>query len=151
MKAKEIMTQDPVAVTPNETVSHAAELMARHDIGLIPVVEDRSSMRLRGVITDRDIAVRHVAAKHREDCAVAEHMTSKRVDVVRPDADVHDVLGRMRHDKVRRIPVVDADHRLVGVIAQADLAVKYAGHQPAREIEVEDVIEHISEPAQPVR
>lgn len=151
MKAKEIMTHDPVVVTPDEPISRAAEVMEQYDVGFVPVVADRETMRLTGLITDRDVAVRHVAADCRNGCTVGEHMTAKGLEVVHPDTDVRDVLGRMARDQIRRVPVVDEQHRLLGVIAQADLAVKYALHQPEREIAVEETIERISEPAQPRR
>ncbi|HEY8470760.1 MAG TPA: CBS domain-containing protein, partial [Longimicrobiales bacterium] len=122
MKARDIMTSDLKVVTPNDPVSRAAEIMRDANVGIIPVVEDTSSMRLRGVITDRDIAVRHVAERHTQECRVGDHMTSDRIDTVRPDTDVDEVVRLMERDQIRRIPVVDEGQRLVGIIAQADLA-----------------------------
>ena len=144
MKASEIMTRDPAVLTPEERVEHAAELMARLNVGAIPVVADRQSMRLTGIITDRDIAVRHVAGGHDGHCHVKDHMTRDRIEVVRPDTDAHDVMGRMARDQVRRMPVVEDGHRLVGIISQADLALRVGPREP---MEVEAVLEKISEPA----
>jgi CBS domain-containing protein len=69
-------------------VLRAAEIMRDHDIGAVPVVDSRETMVLVGVITDRDLALRHVAAAHHHDCPVADHMTSDFPVTVRPDADV---------------------------------------------------------------
>lgn len=144
MKAREIMTVAPQVVTAAEPLARAAQLMDSFDVGMIPVVRDRASMRLAGVITDRDIAVRHVARGHGPTCTVEEHMSQPPIEVVRPEDDVHDVMGRMAHDRVRRLPVVDAEHRLIGVISQADLALRVGPIEPQR---VEKVVEQISQPA----
>ena len=147
MKARDIMTGDPQVVTPDDTLSRAAEIMRDVDVGIVPVVEDRSSMKLRGVITDRDIAVRHVADGHSTDCRVGDHMSAGRLQTVGPDADADEVLDRMRREQVRRIPVVEGD-RLIGIIAQADVAVDLgAGKQD----DVQRTVKGISEPAEPNR
>lgn len=143
MKARELMTDNPQVVTPNDTLSRAAEIMREADVGLVPVVDDPSSMRLRGVITDRDITIRHVAERHQEDCRVSEHMTSGNLDTVGPDDDAERIMQRMRDDQVRRVMVAEGD-RLVGIIAQADLT-RRLGNEKAEE--VERTIERISEPA----
>ncbi|MBI4409621.1 MAG: CBS domain-containing protein [Gemmatimonadetes bacterium] len=148
MKARDIMTPNPEVVTPDEPVTRAAELMRDLNVGIIPVVDDRSSMRLTGLITDRDIAVRHVAEGHQQACNVSDHMTSDTLNCVRPDADVDEVMSLMGRDQVRRIPVVESDNKLVGIIAQADLAVHEGPQHPKK---VEKVLEKISEPAQPER
>lgn len=145
MKAREIMTPEPRVVAPDDTVSEAARIMRELDVGIVPVVDGERG-RLRGVITDRDIAIRHVADRHAGDCRVSEHM-SERVTSVRPEDDVDDVMRRMQSEQVRRIPVVDGD-RLVGIIAQADIAVDVGPREP---VKVEKTLERISEPAEPER
>jgi CBS domain-containing protein len=143
MKAREIMTPDPDVVTPTDPITRAAEIMRDREVGFVPVVGDRSSMQLTGVITDRDIAVRHVAAGCTHDCEVEQHMTASTMSTVGPDDDtsaVHDVMMR---SQIRRVPVTDGG-RLVGVIAQADVAVK-----ENRPREVGEVVERISKPARP--
>lgn len=147
MKVREIMTPDPEVVTPDHLVSDAAKLMAYLDVGIVPVVDDEGSRLLKGVITDRDIAVRHVAERHEEDCPVSDHMSEATV-TVGPEDDVHDVLRQMREARVRRVPVVDGPGKIVGIVAQADLAVKLGPSEP--EV-VEETIERISEPAAPDR
>jgi CBS domain-containing protein len=113
------------------------------EVGIVPVVDDPGTMRLQGVITDRDIAVRCVALKHDPVCRVRDHMTSGDIDTVRADADVEEVIAKMERDRVRRIPVLDATGRLTGIIAQADLAVKLGPKEP---LEVEHMLERVSAP-----
>jgi CBS domain-containing protein len=144
MKAREIMTPNPECVTRDDTISRAAEIMRELDVGFVPVV-DRASMRLEGVITDRDITIRHVADRHPDSCTVGDHMTSSGIRTVTPEDDVKDVMEAMKQDQVRRIPVVDGQ-RLVGVIAQADIATERVGDR-----KVGDTVEKISEPGRPRR
>jgi CBS domain-containing protein len=139
------MTPDPFVVTPKELVSRAAQIMREHEVGFVPVVADNESMALVGVITDRDIAVRHVAEGHAGDCAVAAHMTSDDIETVKDTADPESVLAAMRRREVRRVGVVNRDGRLVGVIAQADVAT--ADGIPKEEIA--ETVKAISEPAHP--
>jgi CBS domain-containing protein len=146
MKAREIMTSNPECVTGDDTVETAARLMRDHDFGFVPVVDDRSSMKLRGVITDRDIAIRHVASGDRDNCRVADHMSDGRVHSVRPDDDVDQVAKLMSREQIRRIPVCEDGDRLVGIIAQADLAVD-AGD----DTRTGRVVADVSEPGKPRR
>jgi CBS domain-containing protein len=143
MKARELMTPRPYAVLPDEPLLRAAELMRDHDIGAVPVVDDCERMMLLGVITDRDIAVRHVAAAHHHDCPVREHMTGGRLVTVRPTASADEVMQKMRRCKVRRVMVTDADGVLQGVIAQADLVRQEGAAHPRR---IGKVLEALSEP-----
>jgi CBS domain-containing protein len=142
MNARELMSDDLKVVTPNDTLSRAAEIMRDADVGLVPVVDDPSSMQLRGVITDRDIAVRHVAERHSDDCPVSAHMTSETLDTVGPDDDADEVMRLMAEDQVRRVLVAEGG-RLVGIIAQADLTRRLGND---RAVEVERTVERISEP-----
>jgi CBS domain-containing protein len=144
--AADVMTRGPEALTPESTLVEAAKRMRDLDVGIIPVVDDADSYRLRGVITDRDIAVRAAAeGKDMKKARVGEYMT-RDVDTVREVDRVTAVFDVMKRARVRRVPVTDDAGRLVGIIAQADLAVNYAGLDWRREAEVEEVIERISEP-----
>lgn len=140
MKAREIMTSNVECVTRQDSLSRAAQIMRDADVGAVPVVDDRQSMRLVGVITDRDIAVRHVAGDNSTDCCVGDHMSTGRLHTVSPDADVKDVMRTMKAEQVRRVPVTEGD-RLVGIIAQADIATSRVGERATGE-----VVEEISEP-----
>lgn len=148
MKARDIMTPEPHYVTPGDSITRAARIMREAGVGIVPVVHDSSTMRLEGVLTDRDIAIRCVADDHGGGCRVSDHMTGDRVRTIGPDAEASEVLSAMEMDRVRRIPVVGEEDRLLGIIAQADVATKLGGIAP---LEVEHVLERISEPAHAVR
>ncbi len=148
MKARELMTENPECLTEEDTVQKAAQRMRELDVGLMPVVDDASSRRLRGVITDRDIATRHVAEGHDTgECRVGNEMTKGNLYTVTADDDTKTVMERMKAGQVRRVPVME-DDRIIGIIAQADLAVEMP--DSAAE-EVERTVEKISEPAKPDR
>lgn len=143
MKARDLMTPNPEVITPDEPTYRAAELMRDLDVGFIPVVDDPTNRRLVGVITDRDIAVRCVAGRCDLNAPVAHHMTSEDIDRVSPETDSDEVMRLMQRDQVRRIPVVEEDGRLLGVISQADLVLRAGPQEPEK---VEETIERISEP-----
>ena len=141
MKAHEIMTPRPDVVTPQDPISRAAEIMRDRDVGLVPVVRDTSSMRLEGVITDRDVAVRHVAERHSSDCTVASHMSKDRIHAVNESDDVSTVLATMERGEVRRVPVTDKAGKLLGIIAQADIAT----NEDIPKAQVGEVVGRVSE------
>ena len=138
MKARDIMTANPRVVTANDSISRAAEIMRDSDVGVVPVVEDSGSMRLAGLVTDRDIAVRVIAEGRDGNVNVREVMSSG-LATVSPDDDMDQVTRLMSREQVRRIPVCE-DNRLVGIIAQADVAREGSDRKTG------DVVEKISEP-----
>jgi CBS domain-containing protein len=141
MKAKDIMTRKPKSVTPETTVRDAARLMKDEDVGVLPVVERTGSDRLIGIVTDRDIAIRHVAEGHdSSSCPVSEAMTSS-VRTAREEDDIEAVMDLMGKEQVRRIPVVDERGGLVGIVAQADIVREARDDKKA-----ERTIEKISDP-----
>ena len=140
MKARDIMTSTLECVTREDSVQEAARRMRDSDVGALPVVDDRQSMRLIGVITDRDIAIRHVAGDDSAKCSVGDHMSSDRMFTASPDDDVDRVMETMKAEQVRRVPVCEGD-RLVGIIAQADIATSHPSDSDTGE-----VVEKISEP-----
>jgi CBS domain-containing protein len=140
MKARDIMSSDLECVTREDSLQQAARLMRDKDIGALPVVEDTRSMKLVGVITDRDIAVRHVAEGNDPDCKVGDHMTSGDLYRVSPDDDLESVTRTMESHQVRRVPVCEGE-RVVGMIAQADIALNDEDDRRTGE-----VVERISEP-----
>lgn len=142
MKAREMMTPRPEVVTGRDPVSRAAEIMRDRDVGLVPVVKDTTSMKLEGVITDRDLAVRHVAERHGSDCTVASHMSSDNIQAVTESDDVTTVIATMERGEVRRVPVTDAKGKLLGIIAQADIA----RNDLIPRAEVAEVIKQVSAP-----
>lgn len=143
MNARELMTRQPACCTPEDTIQQAAQLMRDHDCGCLPVVEDRNSNRLVGVVTDRDITIRCTAEGQGPTARVKDAM-SPNPRFCRPEDTVETVERIMADDQVRRVPVVDERGACVGMIAQADLALN---HQAASDSEVGKVVERISEPA----
>jgi CBS domain-containing protein len=143
-KVEDVMTPEPETVLPDETVSRAAAMMRDADVGSIPVIQDQHSRELVGIITDRDIAIRHVAAHHDWDCSVEEHMTAEDLVRVPPEADVFHAIRLMKDAKVRRIPVTSPEGRLLGIVAFADIARHLGPEAPST---VEDLLERVSEPA----
>ena len=118
MKVREVMTRDVRVANPEQSIREAAQLMAELDAGVLPVGADD---RLVGMITDRDIAVRGVAKGKAPDTPVREVMTAD-VKYCFDDEEVDHVARNMADIQVRRLPVVNRDRRLVGIIAIADLA-----------------------------
>lgn len=143
MRAHDLMSTDMHVLTPGEPVQRAAELMRDVDVGFVPVVDNVVDMRLQGVITDRDIVVRCIAAGRDPSCVLRKYMTSTALQTVAPDADAHEVLGKMSDSQVRRIPVVDPDNRLVGVVSQADVLLRLGPKEP---LHVTRTMERISAP-----
>lgn len=149
MKAREIMTSHPETILPDDSISHAAREMRDLDVGAMPVVADRESLRLVGILTDRDLVIRHLAEGHTEDGSVHLHMTERtepsEFATARPEDTVEYVMELMLRHQVRRIPVVsEGDERLVGIVALADVAREVGPMDPAGVVEV---LSGISEPA----
>lgn len=122
MKARDVMQWNPAVVTPGETVSHAAEHMRYERDACIPVVRDSASRQLVGVITARDLATRCMARGHGHDCTVGDHMTPMPLHTIGPDDDMHDLLHVMHDHEIRRLPVVDQDGVLCGMVTERDLS-----------------------------
>ncbi|MBC8136458.1 MAG: CBS domain-containing protein [Fibrella sp.] len=141
------MSRDPQFCTPGDTLQKSARLMADHDCGCLPVVDGPDSRRIVGVLTDRDIAVRGVARGKMPDSKVNDVMTPAPA-YCSPDDDIAAVELIMVERQVRRVPVVDSDDRVVGMIAQADLA---RNNRAVSDREVGQIVEKISEPAFPRR
>jgi CBS domain-containing protein len=141
MKAKELMTPTPRVCTSDDRIVDAARMMRDYDVGSLPVVENSGTNRLIGIITDRDITVGPVADEL-FTATVADVMTPN-PHTVRTDDDVSAVERVMKEQQVRRIPVVDELGSIVGVIAQADLALADRGPSDR---DVGRVVEEISRP-----
>jgi CBS domain-containing protein len=123
MLVKDMMTTSPICCKTTDTLDVVANLMREHDCGIIPVC---TPAELVGVITDRDIACRAVATgKTPHDVHVSEVMT-KTVYTVPEDANVQNAIDLMKSKQVRRLPVVNADGQVVGIIAPSDLAPIFA-------------------------
>lgn len=129
MKIRDAMTRDVRMVRPDQTLRDAAQLMAKLDIGALPVEEED---RLVGMITDRDIAVRAVAEGLDGDTPVREIMTSE-VKYCFEDQTIDEVTRNMGEQRLRRLPVLSRNKRLVGILSLGDIAVEAASQDEAGE------------------
>lgn len=133
---RDIMTREPQCVTADEKVGQVAKLMRDEDCGAIPVVAGSSDKKIVGMITDRDIVVRVIAeGKNPADVAVQVVMT-KEIYSVKEDDSVESVFKVMSDRQVRRVPVVDKNNQLIGIVAQADIATESNdSHKVARTVQ----------------
>lgn len=142
MKAKDIMTAKPCTCSPNDSVQDVARTMRDHDCGAVPITD---SGRLIGIVTDRDLTVRALASGLDIDSRVADVITREPVSCG-PDTDLSEVERVMSDQQVRRVPIVDADKRVVGIVSQADLARAVFDGRRVDEHEVALVVERVSMP-----
>lgn len=116
---RDVMTANPECVTSKDSIQDVARIMKNQDTGVVPVVDGR---KIIGLVTDRDIVVRGIAeGRSLTDLRVNEIMT-KSVRTVREDADVDDVLRTMSNAEIRRVPVVNQNDELVGIVSIGDIA-----------------------------
>ena len=141
MKVNEIITHDPEVIRPETTLIEAAQKMKSMDIGMLPVCDGD---RLVGMITDRDIAVRGVAQGCDPKTARVQEVMTPEVIYCFDDEDVKDVAKKMEKKQVRRLPVLNREKRLVGIVSLGDLAVRMGKEKLAAE-----VLERVSEPGHP--
>lgn len=135
---RDAMTRNPATATRSDSLHRVASLMVEHDCGAIPVVE---SGKVVGMITDRDIVTRTIAEKRDPSSRTVGDIMSQDIAVVRDDESLSKAFGMMSRNKVRRLPVVDSSDKLVGILAQADLAL-----DSDRDSELADTVEKISAP-----
>jgi CBS domain-containing protein len=140
MQARDLMTNNPRTCAPSDTLRDAISIMKDENVGIVPITEGNGELRVVGVVTDRDAALKLGQSDQRpSDVPISEAMSTSIVQV-RPDDSVDDVTRKMEDAQVRRILVTD-NGRLLGVIATADLA------RAAKTKQTGKVIEKISEPA----
>ena len=123
-KCSEVMTNNPVCCLPNDTVANVAELMNSGNIGSIPVIENEQTKKLIGIVTDRDLTLKIVAKGLDAKSTKVETVMTRKVVTCRADDDLQKALDAMAENQLRRIPVVDADNKIMGIIAQADVATR---------------------------
>ena len=121
MQIKELMSRDVILASPRETLSEVAQIMAARDIGFMPVGDGD---KIVGMITDRDIVVRGLAAGKGPDTPVSEVMT-RDVKYCFDDEDIDHVIMNMGQNQVRRLPVMNREKRLVGIVTLADAALEH--------------------------
>jgi CBS domain-containing protein len=119
LSIKDVMTSNPCTIDAGQSVAYAAKMMREEDVGLAPIVEGD---KLIGMLTDRDIAIRVVAEGRSPDQVKVADVASKQVVTIDPQQDLEEALRIMGKHQVRRLAVVEEDGKLVGVVAQADIA-----------------------------
>jgi CBS domain-containing protein len=134
---KEVMTSNPATVQADASVVDAAVIMRDEDTGIVPVVEND---RLVGTVTDRDITVRVVAESRDPQSVTVREIASTDLVTIDPQQDLDEALRLMAQHQVRRLPVVEEDGRLVGIVAQADVA------RESDDARTGELVEEISQP-----
>jgi CBS domain-containing protein len=141
VKCSEVMTENPVCCLTDDSVERIAQWMQTEDIGAIPVVDNYQARRLIGIVTDRDLALRVMGLRRdAKNTLVGDVMTSRPVACA-PSDDLEAVMDVMSQHQIRRIPVVEANGQLVGIISQADLATRLRDPHKAA-----DVLQEVSQP-----
>jgi CBS domain-containing protein len=139
---REAMTPSVRTASPSQSLADAAQMMKSDDVGSIPIVEEG---RLVGIVTDRDIAIRAVAEGVDPNAVTIADIASRELVTVEPDQDLDEALALMARHQVRRLPVVEEDGQLVGILAQADVALE------AKEKKAGELLEQISQPTSTAR
>jgi CBS domain-containing protein len=134
-KIREVMTPDPSTVEPSTTVVETARLMREEDVGPIPIVENG---QCAGIVTDRDIVVRVVAEGRNANTTTVGEIASRELITIDPEQTLDEAARLMAQHQIRRLPVCEEDGKLVGIVAQADLALE------ARDETTGEVVEEIS-------
>ena len=142
MKVKEIMTKKLFFAMPDTDLPTIAKMMADENVGEIPIVDNKDHMKAMGVVTDRDIATRAVAKNKNPLQMKAQDVMSTPVVTVKQDADLTEVARLMEKNMIRRVPVVDENGMLCGIVAQADIALKSSDRMTS------DVVEKVSKPTE---
>jgi CBS domain-containing protein len=140
-KCSDVMTPDPVTCEPGDPIARAAEIMKRENVGAVPVVESRASRRLVGIVTDRDIVMRVLAEGRAVEATLVRDAMTATPAYCREQEDVSHAVGYMAERQVRRMPIVDEDGRLRGIISQADVATRVNQDKTTGEM-----VEAISDP-----
>ena len=132
---RDVMTSNPRSLESGSSAIEAARLMRDEDTGIVPVVEGE---KLVGTVTDRDIALRVVAEGKSPDSVTVGEIASRELVTVDPQQDLDEALRLMARHQVRRLPVVEEDGKLVGIVSQKDVAMH------ASEVQTGEVVEDIS-------
>jgi CBS domain-containing protein len=136
------MTKDPACCVPTDSVARVAKIMKTENVGSIPVCESRKSRRLIGIVTDRDLALHVVAEERDPTSALVQDVMTREPITCSPQDDLQKALHAMQSHQVRRIPVLDQNGQLVGIIAQADIATRAGEREKTAE-----TVEEISQPS----
>jgi CBS domain-containing protein len=134
---QDVMTADPICCVPTDTAQRAAQLMKDLDIGAVPVWDTSTSKKLAGILTDRDLALKIVAEGRDPKATLVSDIMTTEVFTCQPEEKIDRAFETMERQQVRRIPVVDQNRRIVGIIAQADLATRLRAPEKTAEVVTE--------------
>ena len=123
-KCNEVMTKNPVCCLPNDMVAKVAKSMKRKNVGSIPVIDNEKTRKLVGIVTDRDLALKIVGKELDAKSTKVEAVMTRKVVTCSAEDDLQKALDAMSEHQLRRIPVVDNDNKILGIIAQADVATR---------------------------
>ena len=129
---QDLMTRNPCSIDADKSVAYAAKMLRDEDVGLAPIVDGD---RLVGTVTDRDIAIRVVAEGKDPESTTVKDIASINLVTVNPRQDLDEALKLMAKHQVRRLPVIEESGRLVGLVAQADIARSAGDKQTGRVVE----------------
>jgi CBS domain-containing protein len=124
-KSNEVMTKKTICCLPDDLAVEAAQLMKNEHVGSIPVIEDQQTRKLVGIVTDRDLAIRIVSEGLDAKSTKVETIMTRNVVTCKAEDDLQMVVDAMSKHQLRRIPVVDDDNKVLGIIAQADVAMHF--------------------------
>ena len=133
-KCNEVMTKNPLCCLPEDLATKAAGLMKSENIGSIPVIENEQTKKLVGIVTDRDLTLKILAEGFDAKSTKVEAVMTRKVVTCRAEDDLQKALDAMSEHQLRRIPVVDGDNKIVGIIAQADVATRVDQPQKTAEM-----------------
>jgi CBS domain-containing protein len=131
---EDVMTPNPICCLPTDNVERVAELMKRENIGSLLVIDNAQDLKLIGIITDRDLALKVVAEGRDARSTSVESIMTRKMVSIRADDDIQRALEAMSKHQLRRIPIVNNENKIVGIIAQADVATRV--NQPEKTAKV---------------
>lgn len=123
-KCKDVMTKTPVSCLPADSVMKVAQLMSRDNIGSLLVIDNEETQKLVGIVTDRDLALKVLSEGRDAKSTKVETVMTRNVVTCHPEDDLQKALDAMAQHQLRRMPVVDDNKMILGIIAQADIATR---------------------------
>lgn len=149
MKVKDLMTRNPESCVLTDTAFKAASIMKRNNCGIVPIIEDRRSKVLKGILTDRDLALYLGKINKPAKKISVKSITHNKVRTIHPDESLHQALKKLEKGRIHRLPVVDYKNRLQGILSLKDLATEAYKEKRKRvrwvkERDIATVVERIS-------
>ena len=124
-KCNEVMTKNPVCCLPDDLVIKAAQLMKSEHVGAIPVIENEQTQKLVGIVTDRDLALKIVADKLDAASTKVNMVMTRKLVTCHAEDDLQKAVDAMAENQLRRIPIVDDENKILGIIAQGDVVTHF--------------------------